>query len=292
MNNKKNKTQTTMIRITQRINNTIRLFWLGALVLLAAGLQNCGDKTDDCIDPRNPECENYNPCIDAKPVSAAFHMYEESDFMTSDPNWVSYDTDSSVTPKVRFTAVEPNAQEYVWYIGTEIEPRTGKSVLVDFTGSLTPKRIRLIIKKSPNTKCFPTDNGIDTVDRILYFVDRNDTLIMPMIGKFRGVSTKNPQEILTVQIGYYFRSGGSRHTTFAGFNDCTAYTTNGVMGFRLYTPWKVNMRIFLDNGETSPSCNLFDVICRLPDNSDSIYVQYKQWSKDSTLHQFRGIKIR
>jgi hypothetical protein len=269
----------------------VNVCWLGVLTLLLTGLQNCGDKTTDCIDPRNPECENYNPCIDAKPVSAAFYMYEESDFMSSDPNWVNYDTDSSVTPKVRFTALEPNAQEYIWYIGTEIQPRTGKSVLVDFAGSLTPKRIRLIIKKSPNTKCFPTDNGIDTVDRMLYFVDRNDTSLMPMIGNFRGVSTKNPQETITVQIGYYFKSG-TRYTTFAGFNDCTAYVSGGVLGFRLYTPWEVDERAYLPGGILTERCNLFDVICRLPDNTDSIYVNYKQWSKDSTLYQFRGIKIR
>ncbi len=260
--------------------------------MLVIQLQSCCKDEVQCNDPRNPECINYNPCIDAKTVRADFTMLEEGDALGLDPFWEYYDTDTSIWNNVRFNAIEENAKKYTWYIGTEIQPRFGKSIVIDFSSNKTPKRIRLIVEKEPNKSCFPNDDGVDTVDRMLYFLDRYDSLNMPIIGKFRGISTENLNEIKDVSIGY-FSYQGSIHVTFTGFNDCTAYTSNGIRGFRLYTPWKVNQRTFFPNGGgMTPRCNLFDVIARSPDNTDSIYVQYKKWSQDSALYQFRGVKIQ
>lgn len=53
------------------------------------------------------------------------------------------------------------------------------------------------------------------------------------------------------------------------------------------------MRVYDPNtGLDKLRCNLFDVIVRLPDHTDSIYLQYKKWGRDSTLHEFRGVKIK
>ncbi|MCU0442859.1 MAG: hypothetical protein MUE96_10710 [Bacteroidia bacterium] len=265
------------------------LLLLGSSFLLLT-LNSCKDKNDPCQDPRNPECENYDPCLDAQPVSASFHMYEENAFLQLEQLWVDYDTDTSITDRVRFVAQEKNALSYTWYIGTETQPRTGASILINFADSRTPKRIRLIVQKEPNLRCFPNDDGVDTVDRMLSFIERYDSINMPIVGTFRGISTKNPNQEIEVRIGYFFR--GTYYTTFTGFNDCTAYVSGGDMSFRQYNPWEVDYRVFVSPGVLSERCNLFDVMCRMPDNSDSIYVQYKQWSKDSTLYHFRGIKIQ
>jgi hypothetical protein len=266
------------------------------LILMAIGLsgaiylQSCKEK-EACQNPRDPECENYNPCIDAKPVSAAFHMYEAHNLLWMPELWVNYDTDTSITNQVRFKALETNSLSYTWYIGTEVEPRTGSSVVIDFDNNRTPKRIRLIVKKDPNRSCFPNDDGVDTLDRMLYFIDRFDSLNAPMIGSFKGVSTKNPTEQITVQIGYYFLPIGYWYTTITGFSDCTAYVTSLDWGFRRFIAWKMTQRAPLPNGEISKSCGLFEVIGRMPDNSDSIYVQYKE-SSEGTLYYFTGVKIR
>jgi hypothetical protein len=243
-----------------------------------------------CNDPTNRNCPNFNPCLIDKPTTADFHMYEENAFLSMENIWVYYDTDTSITDRVRFEALDKNALSYTWHIGTEPEPRTQKSFTINFVDSRTPKRIRLIVRKAPNLRCFPNDDGVDTVDRMLYFVNRYDSLNIPMIGTFKGISTKDPNKEIEVRIGYFFRQGFC--TTFTGLNDCTAYVSGGDMGFRQYNPWEVNHRVFIAPGVMAERCNLFDVMCRMPDNSDSIYVQYKQWGRDSTLHYFRGVKIR
>jgi hypothetical protein len=242
----------------------------------------------------NPKEENapIDPCEGQKEVKADFVMEEYSDFTRTDNNWDYYDTDTSIMNSVRFTALDSTAQTYTWQIGTEKEPRFGRSFTIDFSASRTPKRIRLILQKKPNKLCFPFDDGIDTLERILYFVDRNDTNIMPMFGKFIGISTKNEALPITVQIGKYIKSG-FQYYTYLGLIDCTAYTTNGTLGFRQHTPWGVTARPNLPNDELAPGCYLYNVISRLPDNTDSIYVQYKyHWSSDSTLYVFKGKKIK
>lgn len=262
-------------------------------ILISSLVFNSCKETEDetpCNDPTNSNCPNYNPCLVDKPTTADFHIYEELGSLFMENLWVNYDTDTCITEWVRFVAQEKNALSYTWYVGTEIEPRTGQSVLINFVDSRTPKRIRLIVRKAPNLRCFPNDDGVDTVDRMLYFVNRYDSLNIPWIGTFKGISTKDPNKEIEVRIGYFFR--GSYYTTFTGFNDCTAYVSGGDMGFRQYNPWEVDYRVFIAPGVMAERCNLFDVMCRMPDNSDSIYVQYKQWSKDSTLYHFRGIKVR
>ncbi len=238
------------------------------------------------------EIAPINPCDGQKEIKATFVMEEYSDDTRLDNFWKYYDTDTSIMNSVRFTALDSTAQSYTWNIGTETEPRYGKSFTIDFSASRTPKRIRLIVQKKPNKLCFPFDDGLDTIERMLYFVDRNDTNIMPMYGIFKGISTKNEKLPVTVQISKYVSPSGFEYNTFTGFNDCTAYISGGTLGYRQYTPWEVNVRTFFPNGVMTPRCNLFDVICKLPDNTDSIYVQYKQWSRDSTLHLFRGTKIK
>jgi len=275
----------------KRLIQTLKLL---LYVLIVTSLQNCQKDKVECNDPRNPECVNYDPCIDAKIVSAAFTMFEEGDALRLNPFWEYYDTDTSVWNNVRFTALEENAKKYTWYIGTELQPRFGKSLTIDFSSNKTPKLIRLIVEKEPNSTCLPNDDGVDTVDRMLYFIDRYDTLNMPIFGRFQGVSSENLQETRVVTIGYYYTTNtGANNVTFTGFNECTAYVSSGLLGYRFFPPWQVNHRTFLPNGGgMTPRCNLFDVIVRLPDNTDSIYVQYKNWSPDSTLYVFRGTKIQ
>lgn len=233
-----------------------------------------------------------NPCEGQEEVKADFVMEEYSDDTRLDNFWKYYDTDTSIMNSVRFTALDSTAQSYTWNIGTEAEPRFGRSLTIDFGANRTPKRIRLIVQKKPNKLCFPFDDGTDTLERMLYFVDRNDTNIMIMYGTFKGVSTKDETIPITIKIGKYIKADRSEYHTFSGFNDCNVYHMGGTLGFRQYTPWKMSMRIILPNGEMAERCNLFDVVCKLPDNTDSIYVQYKQWSKDSTLYLFRGTKIK
>ncbi len=146
-----------------------------------------------CTDITNPSCPNYDPCYGKKSVSAAFKI-QEVPYTPVDGWGESFDTDTVATYAITFTALEDNA-EYEWHIGSET--LTGKSVTrTSFPlGGTYP--ITLIVKKTPNKSCFPTDDGRDTVTRNMYMVRSGRE--SPIYGKFKGRVT-NPDDTCTIDI--------------------------------------------------------------------------------------------
>lgn len=81
------------------------------------------------------------------------------------------ETDTSYTNKnIYFTAKHKNSQ-YKWYIGTEI--LTDSVVGRFFSNSAVENQtipITLVVKKKPNTICFPNDDGVDSITKYIHFV--------------------------------------------------------------------------------------------------------------------------
>ena len=120
----------------------------------------------DKITPPAPD-----PCIGLQEVSADFTMEE----MTSgNLNFAKFtNTDTIYANKnVQFSAVENNAT-YTWYIGSEII--TSKTFKRYFSSSLIGQTIpiSLAIKKESNKKCFPNDDGYDSITKFLTIVANN-----------------------------------------------------------------------------------------------------------------------
>ncbi|MCU0441733.1 MAG: hypothetical protein MUE96_04990 [Bacteroidia bacterium] len=161
---------------------------------------------DECQDPRNPDCENYNPCIDAKPTSAAFTIKEATYLDIIEPRLADFliNTDSCYGSSIYFEAIQADADSFIWQIGTEPEPRYGKQVNVVFPDNLrgTNFNIRLIVKRKPNTRCFPTDDGIDTVIRSFYFVRFNEPLSWE--GTYYGSDDDKPDSMYTIVLGHSY----------------------------------------------------------------------------------------
>jgi len=159
-----------------------------------------------CQDPRNPDCENYNPCIDAKATSAAFTIKEAPYTQIIEPRLTDFlmDTDSVYFSSVFFEARQQDADSFIWQIGTETQPRYGKQVNVVFPDNLrgTSFNIRLIVKRKPNTACFPNDDGIDTLTRRFYFVRFNEPLSWE--GTYYGSDDDKPDSMYTIVLGHSY----------------------------------------------------------------------------------------
>lgn len=159
-----------------------------------------------CQDPRNPDCENYNPCIDAKATSAAFTIKEATIQHIISPNLTDFlmDTDTCYMSSVFFEATQQDADSFIWQVGSEMEPRYGKQVNVVFPDNLrgTTFTIRLIVKRKPNTSCFPNDDGIDTVTRQFYFVRFNEPLSWE--GTYYGSDDDKPDSMYTIVLGHSY----------------------------------------------------------------------------------------
>ena len=113
-----------------------------------------------------------NGCDCANEVSAEFYIEEMT---TPNPNFVKYtDTDTIYADKnVRFRAKENDA-EYTWYIGAEV--LTTQEVTRYFSSATAGQTIivSLVVKKNPNTICFPTDDGKDSLSRTFFIVSAYD----------------------------------------------------------------------------------------------------------------------
>lgn len=168
---------------------------------LVAGVWMAGCKKEPCKDASNPACDNYDPCYGKKPTSAAFKIEEALElidttyyFETDTIRWISC---------VRYTALQ-DADEYTWYIGSEVIK--GKSCTrCDYpTGENIP--ITLIVKNNhPDTTCFPTDDGEDKLTRVFrvagrlgaqpYYVDS-----LPVYGIYEGFYASRPTEKVRITL--------------------------------------------------------------------------------------------
>ena len=173
-----------------------------ALLLTLFSLQSC----KDCDDPRNPDCDNYNPCIDAKATSATFTIREATYFHLIEPTFNDFlmDTDSSYYNSIYFEAVQQDADSFIWQVGSEVEPRYGKQINVTFPDNLrgTTFNVRLIVKRKPNTQCFPSDDGIDTAMRKFYFVRFNEPLSWE--GTYYGSDDDKPDSMYTIDLRHHY----------------------------------------------------------------------------------------
>jgi hypothetical protein len=119
-----------------------------------------------------PEIGNFDICDCESPVSADFEIFE-----ASGSNVVG--TNLTLTDHIlggswaAFHAKESDAM-YRWYIGSQI--LTNKEVARYFSQQWEyyDIPITLVVEKEPNLKCFPYDDGYDSVTKIMKVIPRFD----------------------------------------------------------------------------------------------------------------------
>ncbi len=269
------------------------ILWFCFILLLAACHKDIAP--EPCTDPLDPNCVNYHPCNGQEPTSADFFIYENPP--VSIPTWVqwkTYDTDTAYAATA-FYAKQAGASRYEWWIGSETQPRFGWKQSVIFPSGRATYRIRLIVHKTPNLACNPTDDGVDTVDRYFTRLKNTDVHLLPYFGHHVGVSTEFPDSMLHISIIDTITSPGhwdGWHTAIVGINPCIVYGFGGVGGFRqIMNGGGIGSSVTFPDGSTNPSCNIQRIYVWCPPKTDSIYISYQRTLAQPMYH-FRGRRIR
>ncbi|MFK7946308.1 MAG: hypothetical protein AB8G11_01870 [Saprospiraceae bacterium] len=156
------------------MKNTFILL-LGIFVILITSCNK--DEPVACTDETNIECPNYNPCLEEKLTNADF---ETATILVSTAHaFISVKEDSFYlgTP-VLFTAKEEDVLSYEWTVGEDERVFTEREFSLNFSLSDSvillnrPFPIQLIVTRTPNTDCFPSDDGIDTITKNIYFISQ------------------------------------------------------------------------------------------------------------------------
>lgn len=166
----------------------VLLALLGALVFL---LEGCGD------EPQKP-----NTCKDLSPISAKFTITES--FQGGYPNgWKVYDSDTIGSQYVTFTALEEGAK-YEWTLGSEtITKKSFSRYGLPIGQNVT---VSLKVTKEPNKACFPTDDGVDYLERKFYV--NNNCIKTPLDGQFEGSHVDEPGTKFTINIDFCYLPQG------------------------------------------------------------------------------------
>ena len=175
---------------------------------------SCKERKLPCQDPRNPDCENYNSCIDEKEVNADFTILEYCYFDETNPinaGW-DQDSDSIYQDEIWLEATYPKVESYTWYVDRYPEPLNGKKVKVGYNEEWRGKNIniKLIVKTKPNKTCFPLNDGIDTVTRSFYYLQHNDQLKWE--GTYFGSDDDKPDSNYTIVLDYSFNNSTRKNT--------------------------------------------------------------------------------
>jgi hypothetical protein len=164
------------------MKNIIFLVFIFGLFVLS----NCGDK--DCYSKTNPNCIGYDPCFPDSATNANFIIYQDAS--QNYDVWKNYDCPYIYTS---FTCeAVGKANEYEWHLDGEIITSKKFSKVIPPGYPSSEFEVMLVAKKhNVNKTCFPTDDGIDTVKRIIRVLDINQTPPL-YIGKFRGATEDAP----------------------------------------------------------------------------------------------------
>jgi hypothetical protein len=178
------------------------LFLLFSGLIVAIG---CNKDEPDCTDFTNPLCSNYNPCHDQEATSADFQtdcVVRRDKYKTITSQEDTFYLGTSIV----FTALQEDALSYEWKIGDDDRTFTEQEFSLDFNPSDSvslfnrPVPIQLIVTRTPNTACFPTDDGIDTLTKYIYFVSRHEVTHKKFVGTWVGSLDAEPDDIYEIEI--------------------------------------------------------------------------------------------
>ncbi|ALW85248.1 hypothetical protein AUC43_09155 [Hymenobacter sedentarius] len=108
----------------------------------------------------------------------------------------------TIFPSVVRLSAAPAYSSVVWQIGTDPRVYTQKAFNVTFPPtSVGTVAIRCIGTRPVNRRCFPHDDGVDTVTQVLTVMPLNPYAPHAAIeGKFLGATTDAPRDTFTVRI--------------------------------------------------------------------------------------------
>lgn len=160
----------------------------GAVIVVAFSI--CLIQLGGCGGDPEPD-----QCLNKEVIGGSFSIGE------SISNYGGVDTlllsDTVITDNFAVFRADSNYASYNWKIGDDPRTFTTKAVSLFFRYPVSSLPIRLIATWIPDKKCFPEDDGIDTVYRYLTVIDKE---LNPIFGSYEGALSSTPTDIYTVEI--------------------------------------------------------------------------------------------
>jgi hypothetical protein len=157
---------------------------------------------ENCKDPKNPKCSNYDPCLSQAQTSAIFRIDQLVTPQGSNGYFEYVEGHTKLAMgEIKFSALF-SANEYRWYIGAEKLSDSSFSRSFSPPSALfdLPITVSLAVEKIVDTACFPNDIGYDSISRTFILQRKCDYLID---NTFRGYWENNPSDSFEVNIDYY-----------------------------------------------------------------------------------------
>ena len=204
-------------------------------------------------------------------------------------------SDTAVATSITFEASDSSSEvrSYEWMIGSDNRTFKSKNVTLEFDSRAVNSwvSVRLIVKKDVNKMCFPDDDGVDTIVKRFFVVNKSLAS-----GKFEGYCKSNPTEKFSIFIGVTPDSDGD--LTIDNIpNGCTR---KGSIDSHLFEP-SANYRCIIfgrPNFKTDGKLN--PLRCQIPwgkgkvqPDGVTLIMDYQIWdpSKNQFVNdQFIGIK--
>ncbi|MEQ8360286.1 MAG: hypothetical protein RH860_12415 [Cytophagales bacterium] len=255
--------------------------------LLLLFLHSCKDDSGEptpqpCNDPTDINCPNYDPCFEKSPVKADFTI---SGALSNVLPYVdSFVVDTAFHGgQLKFEAVDKEADYYKWYLGTEIVEGPNEHTVFRTINNLSKGiyTAALMLQKSPDSVCFPFDDGIDSTNQIFTKVDICD---LAVVNKFKGVYESNPEDSITLEIinwnegqNEYCTESSRIHVINFGGNKDTLMLLFDIVGL-------ANSVLIANNPPLGGLDGRIDI-----DVKNSTVSAFYRFYNDSTYKQFNGI---
>ena len=173
---------------------------------------------EQCHDPQNPECENYDPCWGRSIENGILMSNKTRNGSIEDwfqPDVKFWRGNIHFRPEKKISGAK-----YTWYLGSEVIEDVEFTRDFDVTNTTKEQGIpvKLIIERPKQLDCFLKDDGIDTVERRIYFFENYcETL---MVGKYK-VKFDNLKDSVVLQSMFMTLPVGSPGNWYRRKDSCT-----------------------------------------------------------------------
>jgi hypothetical protein len=170
------------------------------------------------------------------PVNASFSTFDEFGWQDS-TRLLEADT-FIVGRYVTFIAQQEDAG-YQWKVGDDPRVFDEKRFTLFFQGIEGAVDIQLIVESTPNLECFPDDDGRDTINKKIHFVEAEDS---PLFGMFRGTVGSAPNDTFDIDIQLLLQGGDTNIDNFP--NGCIRNAANRLsfpFGYRHFAMISLNL---------------------------------------------------
>ncbi len=99
---------------------------------------------------------------------------------------------------IKFEAIG-EYDSYEWKLEDDTTLYNGKATVFSFKYPWGELKMRLIVRSKPDTLCFPDDDGIDTIYKSIFVINKEN---IDLIGCYHGYLENDPSDTFTVDIRY------------------------------------------------------------------------------------------